>query len=176
MVSAVASLARAAPVDDFSRSRANQSAVRAGIGSGLGSIRPSTPSRANTKPARARRERWARAKITGRSLLQPSSQPPARMQRHDAAGHALEADAAEAGAAHHVGERLRVREAADRFDQVAVGFAVAGYDAPERRDHVERIEVVERIKPRHVDRREFEAKEAPADPAHAKRLFQRNVN
>ena len=61
----VASRERAAPVVDFSSSRANHSAVRSGIGSGLGSIRASTPSRAKTNPARARRERWAKAAITG---------------------------------------------------------------------------------------------------------------
>src|SRR5215475_10213138 len=124
MVSAVASRARAAPVVLFSSSRANHSAVRAGIGSGFGSIRASTPSRANTKPARARRERWVRAAITRRSLLSTPSQPPARMQCHDAAGHALEADPGEAGIPHHLRERLRTREAADRFDEIAIGLAV----------------------------------------------------
>src|SRR4051812_18015005 len=59
------------------------------------------------------------------------SQPPARMQRHDAAGHALEAGPCEAGIAHHLRERLRMREAADRFDQIAIGFAVACHHAPE---------------------------------------------
>src|SRR5262245_51919636 len=67
----------------------------------------------------------------------PSSQPPARVQRHDAPGHALETDAAEARVAHHLRERLRVREAADRFDEVAIGFAITRHDPPERRDHVE---------------------------------------
>src|SRR5712671_8205829 len=67
----------------------------------------------------------------------PRSQPPARMQRHDAAGHALEAGPCEAGIAHHLRERLRMWEAADRFDQIAIGFAIARHHAPERRDHVE---------------------------------------
>src|SRR5262245_14989341 len=98
------------------------------------------------------------------------------MQRHDAAGHALEADAAEASAAHHLGECLRAWEAADRFDQIAIGLAVAGHDAPERRDHIERIEVVERIEPGHVDAREFEAEKAATDPAHPERFFQRRLD
>ena len=41
-----------------SNSRASFNPSRAGAGSGAGSTRPSTPSRANTKPARARRNRW----------------------------------------------------------------------------------------------------------------------
>ena len=73
-------------------------AERAGSGSRVGSIRPNTPSRANTKPARARRARWASA--------ESRSQPPARMQRDDAAGHALERHAARSRRAHHLGERL----------------------------------------------------------------------
>src|SRR4029453_134738 len=98
------------------------------------------------------------------------------MQRHDAAGHALEADATEARLPHHLGERLRAREAADRFDEVTGRLAVAGYDAPECRDHVERIEVVERVEAGHVDAREFEAEKAAADPAHPERFFHRSLD
>ena len=48
----------------------------------------------------------------------------------------------EARRAHHLGEHVRPREAADRLHQVAIGLGVAGDGAAERRDHVERIEVV----------------------------------
>ncbi len=44
-------------------SRANFSPVRAGSGSAFGSTSANTPSRASTKPARARRVRWATAEI-----------------------------------------------------------------------------------------------------------------
>ena len=82
-------------------SRASADAARAGNGSARGSTRPNTPSRANTKPARPRRARWARAQ---------RSQPPAGMQRDDAAGHRRERDAAKAGGLDHVGEGLRLAE------------------------------------------------------------------
>src|SRR4051794_8803527 len=120
MVSAVASRARAAPVEDFSRNRASHSAVRGSIGSGFGSMSASTPSRAKTNPARARRERWAKAAITGAQSPSPPSQPPARMHRHDAAGHALEAGPGEAGITQHLRERLGMWKAADRFDEIAI--------------------------------------------------------
>src|ERR1043166_9171223 len=40
------------------RPAGGRAVARAGIGSGLGSTRPSPPSRGNTKPARARRVSW----------------------------------------------------------------------------------------------------------------------
>ena len=53
------------------------------------------------------------------------------------------------------------------FDQILIGLAVAGHRPADRRDHVERIELVERVQPRHVDRGEFQAQEAPAQLEHA---------
>src|SRR2546423_8323120 len=62
--------------------------------------------------------------VIGAQSPSAPSQPPARMQRHDAAGHALETGPGESGIAYHLRERLGIREAADRFDQIAIGFAV----------------------------------------------------
>ena len=59
------------------------------------------------------------------------------------------------------------RKFTDRFDQVLIGVAIAGHRFADTRDHVERIEIVQRVEPRHVDRGKFQAEEAPADPEHA---------
>ena len=68
------------------------------------------------------------------------------------------------------------RKAADRFHQIAVGLCVAGDGAAERRDHVERVEIVERVETGHIDGGEFEAQKAPADPQHAMGLLQRRLD
>ena len=100
---------------------------RAASGSGAGSTRPSTPSRANTKP---------RAGETGRDADRSRSdhKPPAGMQRHDAAGHA--ADARRGGSRRRASCRRtrRARERRIEFDQIAIGLGVAGHRAAERRD------------------------------------------
>src|SRR5712691_7752801 len=98
---------------------------------------------------------------------QTALEPPARMQRDDAATHALERDAAEAGRAHYLGKRIGPRKPADRFDQVAIGLGIADHGTAERRDHVERVEVVERVEARHIDGGELETEEAAAEPQHA---------
>src|ERR1700730_3001320 len=116
-------------------------------GSGAGSRSPNTPSRANTKPARVRRNTWERAEITDRAGLQP----PARMQSHPPAGQDAMAHAAESRTRNHVGKCLRLREAPDRFDQIAIGFRVSRHRAAQRRNDIERIEVVEQVEARHVD-------------------------
>ena len=61
-------------------------------------------------------------------------------------------------------------------DQIAIGLGVAHDRAADRRHDVERIELVQRIEPRHVDVGEFEAQEAPAEPQHAVHLLQRHVD
>ena len=77
---------------------------------------------------------------------------------------------------HHLGKCLGPRKAADRFHQIAIGLGVAGDRAAERRDHVERIEIVERVEPGHIDGGEFEAEEAPADPQHAMGFRERRLD
>ena len=134
---------------------------------------PNTPSRANTKPARPRRTRWANAEITAARRAhsrQPecnATTPPVRtrwLTRRNPAAAII------------VGKGLRPRKAADRFDEVAVGVAIARHRAAQRRDDVEGIEVVERIEAGHVDGREFEAEKSPAGPQHAIELAQRDFD
>ena len=79
-------------------------------------------------------------------------------------------DPAETCPLDHRGKTRLVRETGDRFDQVAVGLAVAGHQPPEGGDDVERVELVEPIETGHVDRRELKAQEAPAGLKDAERL------
>ena len=98
------------------------------------------------------------------------------MQRHHAAGEALEGDATEISAADHVGELRGLGKLADRLDEIAIGLGVAGHGAADRRDDVERIEVVEPVKARHVDRGELQADEMSAELQHAMDLAERHVD
>ena len=84
--------------------------------------------------------------------------------------------ARKARGAHHLGKRVRAREAADQFDQIAVGLGIAHDGAAERRHDVEGIELVERIEPGHIHIGELEAEESPAEPEHAVHLGQRHVD
>ena len=62
------------------------------------------------------------------------------------------------------------------LDEVLIGFRIAGYGTAERRNHLEREEVVERIEAGHVDGGEFQTKETAAGPQHAIGLAQRGVD
>ena len=68
---------------------------------------------------------------------------------------------------------LGLRKFPDRFDEVLIGFGVAGDGAAERRDHLEREEVIEPVEPRHVDGGEFQAQKSAAGFQHAIGLAQR---
>src|ERR1700693_1647672 len=109
------------------------------------STRESTPSRASTNPACARRKRWAAAEIT------ESSKSPAGMNGDDAAGERVPRDAAEAGGARQIGESIRSRKAADRFREISVGGGVAGDQPTDLGNDLKRIELVEPVQTRHVD-------------------------
>src|SRR3974390_2711766 len=122
-------------------SRAVRSTNRRCGGSGAGSISPNAPSRASTKPARARRNRWESAAITDRAALEP----PSRMQCDDAAGEHAIAHAAESGGRDHFRKGSRLREAPDRFDEKAIGLGIADNQTAERRNDVERIKDVKRV-------------------------------
>src|SRR5262249_54028880 len=149
-------------------SRARRTAARAGGGSSVVSMPAKTPSRAHTKPAWPRRTRWATAWITAvRCAGGEQSQPPARGQRGEASAHALKRHPGQARPPHHLRKGIGSREAADRFDEIAVGVRVLGDGAAERGNHVEGIEIIERGKARYVDGGEFEAVEASADAQHA---------
>ena len=71
---------------------------------------------------------------------------------------------------------LRLGKFADQLDQILIGLAVAGHRLADRRDDVERIQFVERVEARHVDRGKFQAKEPPAGPQHAEAFRQRRVD
>ena len=70
----------------------------------------------------------------------------------------------EAGGANHVGEQVWRRKLADRFDEIAVGRAVARHHLAEKRNDGEGIGVVDPVEQRQVDAAEFEAQEAAAAP------------
>ena len=133
-----------------------------------GSTSANTPSRANTKPARPRRARWETA---GDHKL------PARMQRHDAAGHRREA---RRGGSRRPRSSRRTPSAWE-----TCGSTRPDTDRPraspvtalaDRRDDVERIKLVERVEAGHIDRGEFQAEEAPADLQHAMRFGERALD
>src|SRR5262249_32792143 len=143
-----------------------------------GARRAPATAAASDRPDRARprgrtRSRPGRGAPDGRARR---SQAPARMQRHDAAGERLRGYAAEAGGANHRGEIVRLGKAPDRLDEVAVGFRIARDRAAERRDDIERIEVIERVEPRHVDGGELETEEMAAQPEHAEGFLQRRLD
>ncbi len=78
--------------------------------------------------------------------------------------------------AHHVGERIRAREAADRFDEIAIRLGIAHDRAADRRHDIERIELVQRIEPGHIDIGEFKTQEPPSDAQHAMHFGERHVD
>src|SRR6516164_3259432 len=98
------------------------------------------------------------------------------MQRDDAAGEHAMAHAAESGSRDDVRKGLRLREASDRFDEIAIGLSVADNQAAKRRNDIERIKVVKGVEARHVDGREFEADETASRPQYAKKLAERDVD
>ena len=62
------------------------------------------------------------------------------------------------------------------LDQIAIGLGVARHGAADRGNDVERIELVEPIETRHVDRGKFQAEEMPAGLQHAMDLAERHVD
>src|SRR5579864_1948401 len=98
------------------------------------------------------------------------------MQRDDAACQQAIAYAAESSGRDFLGKGLRLREAPDRFDEIAIWLGIADDKATKRRNDVERIKVVERVEPRHVDGREFETDETASGPQHAKKFAERDID
>ena len=62
------------------------------------------------------------------------------------------------------------------FDEVLIGFGIAGHGAAERRDDAEREQLIDPVEPGHVDGGEFQAQEAAAGPQHAKGFLQREID
>src|SRR5580698_8720504 len=139
--------------------------------------------RRDAPPGGSPRDRSRRTRLRGRRRSRRGryaidtrarrSQSPAGMQRDNAAGESLMRRAGEARGAHHGGEVLRLREPADRFDQVAIRFRVAGNNSAKRRDHAKRVEIIERLEAGNIHRGKYEAQKAPADLQHAESLAQR---
>ena len=98
------------------------------------------------------------------------------MQRYDTAREALPADAGETGRADHVRKRGGLRKFTNRFHKVAIRFRVAGHGAAERRNHLERKQIVNPVQPGHVDSGEFQAQQSTAVLEHAKRFVEREID
>src|SRR6266516_1891168 len=98
------------------------------------------------------------------------------MQRHDTAREALPADAGETGRADHVRKRGGLGKFTNRFHKVAIGFRVAGHGAAERRNHLERKQIINPIQPGHVDGGEFQAQQSATVLEHAKRFVEREID
>ncbi len=73
-------------------------------------------------------------------------------------------------------EAVGVGEARDRFDEVAVGVALAGHPLAEARNGVKRIGLIRPIEQGHVDIGEFEAEKLAASFQHAPGFGQRLVD
>ena len=63
-------------------------------------------------------------------------------------------------------KRLLARKRADAFDQVAIGRAIAGHDLADGRDGRQGVDVVQRLEPRQIGARKFEATEPAARLQH----------
>src|SRR4051812_10473487 len=98
------------------------------------------------------------------------------MDGDDAAGEPLEGCALQPRRGNHVAEAIGMREAANRFDEIAVGVSVAGDELPEGGDSGEGISLVDPVEQRYVDIREFEAQKAAAVLQDAAGLGERAVD
>src|SRR5690606_40339104 len=83
-----------------------------------------TPSRTSTQPARASRKAAPRLLMPRVLSSRRPSKLPARMQGRDAARIVAKGYALEAGTRDHGGEIALVRELADRFHEIGIGFAI----------------------------------------------------
>src|SRR3954452_19981545 len=116
---------------------------------GSRSIPRSAPCRASTRPHLRSRQTWTigfvmmRAGRSGDGFQPRASHFPAAVDGDQAAEDRLGLDPGEAGPAGHVAELVHRREAADRFDEVAIAFLVLGDGLADPRDDVYRIALVE---------------------------------
>src|SRR5690606_16965024 len=88
-----------------------------------------------------------RTRPADRAAPAPPLDFPAVVDRDDAAGQVAVAGPREAGRVHHRLELLLRRMLADRLGQVAVAVGIAGEQPAQARQHLERVEVVERLEP-----------------------------
>ena len=94
------------------------------------------------------------------------------MQRDDAAAHRPKRNAGEAEA-RIIAAKAPASEIGGSIHQIAIGFRVADHGAADRRNNVERIEIVEPVEAGQGDGGKLQANEPAAGPQHAKRLRQR---
>ncbi len=91
-------------------------------------------------------------------------------------GQIAVSDLLEPGRRDHFGELALARKAADAFDEIGIGVAVAGDDLPEQRHDMKAVEIVERLQQRRHFGGEFEAHEPSARLQHPPRLGERRLD
>ena len=137
-------------------------------GSGAGSTMPKTPSRAKTKPARPRRKRCAGAGNHKRQPECSATMPPVMsLVTTRGANPAARIIAAKA---------CGLREAADRFHQVAIRLPITRNGAAERRDDVERVKIIQPSRPGTSTAENSRQRNLPPTLQYAKRLGQRHID
>src|SRR3982074_1203715 len=97
---------------------------------------------------RTRRARWRplrKSPNTAPESRSPRLEPPGRVQRGDAAGQIAKLDPVEPGGGDQLRQFALCRKAADAFDEIGVGVAIAGDDLAEPGQELEAVEVVERL-------------------------------
>src|SRR5438477_8836461 len=124
---------------------------------------------------RMRRARWRplrKSPNTAPESRSPRLEPPGRVQRGDAAGQIAKLDPVEPGGGNQFRQLALRRKAADAFDEVGVGVAIAGDDLAEPGQKLKAVEVVKRLQERRHRRGEFEAQKTPARLQNAARFGQ----
>src|SRR5579875_3528489 len=115
--------------------RARRARRRTGAGVfGSRSMPRSAPCRASTRPHLRSRQMWTIGAV--------KSDFPAAVDGDEAAEDRLRLHLREAGLANHLGEFLHRREAADRFDEIAIALLVARDGTADLRNDVHRIGVI----------------------------------
>src|SRR4051812_22256372 len=120
---------------------------------GSRSIPRNAPCRASTRPHLRSRQTWTIGLVTvwtfrsgdsdRRRYLSRASHFPAAMDGDETAQDRLRLDLGEARMADHGAELLHRREAADRFDEIAIALLVAGDRLADLRHDVHRIGLVD---------------------------------
>src|SRR5436190_12294668 len=114
---------------------------------------------------RTRRARWRPLRKSPNTAPESRSrrlEPPGRVQRGDAAGQIAKLDPVEPGGGDQLRQFALRRKAADAFNEVGVGVAIAGDDLAEPGQELKAVEVVERLQERCYRRGEFEAQKSAA--------------
>src|SRR5690606_14579584 len=97
-----------------------------------------------------------------RSVIRCSLEPKPRVQRHDAARQIPVFTALETLPLHHRLERLLIGMTAYRLREIAIARVVVHDELAEPRQHLERVEVVQRLERPEMRLRELEHEQAAA--------------